>query len=126
MRGCRHAFSLYDARAPRGRVLFSADLGFLLRRCSHVALREGMEPVVLKVERLIQWRTLQVVTATPFLPGLERLRTMFPGAHLDAGGFEVPIASSSPEDVLAECLTHGIPVSGSRIVYRAHLLPFLR
>jgi hypothetical protein len=116
-RGCRHAVHVYDTRASRCRVLISADLGFLLGRCSHVAVREGEEVVVLEAERVIEWRTLQIVTGTPFLPGLECLNAMFPRAHLDPNGFRVPVASESPEDVLAECLTHGIPVCSSRIVY---------
>ena len=120
MRGCRNGLRLYDAGESRCRVLISPDLGLLLGRCSHIALREGTELVVLEAERLIQWRTLQIVTATPFLPGLERLSTMFPGAHLDPSGFQVPIPASSPEEVLGECLTHGIPVSGTRILYAMH------
>jgi hypothetical protein len=117
MRSCRHAAHLHDTGGSRLQILISPDLGFLLGRCSHVALREGDELVILEAERLIEWRTLQVVTGTPFLPGLKRLHAMFPGAHLDPNGFQVPISAQSPEEVLAECLTHGIPVSGSRIVY---------
>jgi hypothetical protein len=116
-RGCRYAVHVYDTRASRCRVLISADLGFLLGRCSQVALREGEELVVLEAERVIEWRTLQIVTGTPFLPGLERLNAMFPRAYLDSSGFRVPISSRSAEEVFAECLMHGIPVSGSRIVY---------
>lgn len=117
MRGCRHAVGLYGVGASQCRVLVSPDLGFLLGRCNRLALREGDQPVILEAELLIQWRALQVVTATPFLPGLTRLSAIFPGAHLDPSGFQVPIPTQSPEEVLAECLTHGIPVAGSRIVY---------
>ena len=103
---------------PRGgRILVSADLGLLLGRCSRVALREGNEAVVLEASQLIQWRALQVVTATPYLPEIERLKDIFPGANLDSTGFHVPIQCHAPEDLLADCLTHAIPVAGSRIVY---------
>lgn len=117
MRSCRRAAYVQDTAASHGRLLISPDLGFLLRRCSHVAVREGEEPIVLEAERLIQWRTLQVVTGTPFLPEHERLHAMFPRARLRPDGFQVPISTQSPEDVLAECLTHGIPVSSTAIVY---------
>src|SRR5438094_780627 len=86
------------------RVLVSADLGFLLGRCSHVALREGTAAIVLEAEVVIQWRTLQVVTATPYLSGLERLSAQFPGLHADGAGLLVPLPTGSPEEVLAECL----------------------
>jgi hypothetical protein len=62
---------------------------------------------------------LQVVTATPYLPGLARLSDILRTAHLDPTGFQVPIPTRTPEAVLAECLAYGIPVAGSRIVYRA-------
>ncbi len=103
--------------AQGGRILVSADLGFLLRRCGRVALREGKEPVVLDADRLIQWRALQVVTATPYLPDVERLNDIFPGANLNPTGFRVPLPDRPPEEVLADCLTHAIPVSRSQIVY---------
>jgi hypothetical protein len=99
------------------RILVSADLGLLLRSCSRVACREGSEPVVLPAELLIQWRALQVVTATPYLPGLERLSAAFRGARFDSDGFLVPIPHRSPEEVLAECVAVGMQISGSRIVY---------
>jgi hypothetical protein len=98
-------------------VLASPDLGFLLSRCDHVALREGEQLVVLEAEKVIHWRALQVATATPYLPGVDRLRAQFPGLRPNAGGLVVPIRTRSPEDVLAECLAVGIQVAGSRIVY---------
>jgi hypothetical protein len=118
MRGSPRRFRLSNTSNPcRGSIVVCADLGFLLRQCSRIALREQTQLVVLETDLLIQWRTLQVVTATPFLPGLKRLSVIFPGAHLDPNGFQVAIPTHSPEQVLAECLTHGIPVAGSRIVY---------
>lgn len=102
-----------------GRVLLSADLGFLLSRCSRVALREGTAPVILDADTIIQWRALQVITCLPHLPGSERLAQLFPGMiHSGALGLLIPIPTTSPEEVLAECLAIGMQVSGSRVVYR--------
>lgn len=99
------------------RLLLSGDLGLLLGRCSHVVVREGSRPQVFAAEALIQWRALQVVTSTPCLPSPERLKEIFPGAVLDPAGFRVPVQSVAPEVVLAECVTHGITVTESRITY---------
>jgi hypothetical protein len=104
-------------KSARRRVLVSADLGFLLGRCSHVALREGTAAIVLEAEAVIRWRTLQVATATPYLSGLQRLSAQFPGLHSDDTGLLVPLRTGSPEEVLAECLASGVQVTGSRIVY---------
>jgi hypothetical protein len=101
------------------RVLVSGDLGLLLGCCRLVAVREGSRPLVLEAETVIQWRTLQVVTATPYLPGLARLQAQFPGLQLNPAGLSVPIRAWSPEVVLAECLAHGIQITESRIVYCA-------
>jgi hypothetical protein len=91
------------ARISSRRLLVSADLGFLLSRCNRVALREGSAPVILATDTVIQWRTLQVITGLPHLPGLL-----------------VPIGTRSPEEVLAECLASGMQVCGSRVVYRSY------
>jgi hypothetical protein len=118
VRGSVRTLHLYEAR--RGvtrRLLIDSDLGHLLSRCSRVALREGTHPVVLDADAVIRWRTLQVVTSSPYLPGLQLLREMFPEAHLNGSGFQVALSSQTPEHVLAECLTHGIPVRESRIIY---------
>jgi hypothetical protein len=73
---------------------------------------------VLEAEAVIEWRTLQVVTATPYLPGIEGLSARFPGLRPSSSGLMVPINRRSSEEVLAECLAIGIQVAGSRIVYR--------
>jgi hypothetical protein len=73
--------------------------------------------VVLDAEVVIQWRALQVVTATPYLPGLARLRARLPGLRLNAEGLLVPLRNASPEEVLAECLAEGVPVTGSHLSY---------
>jgi hypothetical protein len=119
VRPLRHPLPIYCARG--GRILVNADLGLLLQQCNRVALREGNEAVVLEAEQLIRWRALQVVTATPYLPTLDRLHEIFPGAELDPAGFRVPLHSRPPEEVLADCLSHAIPVTGSRIVYSGPL-----
>jgi hypothetical protein len=102
-------------------VLASADLGFLLRRCVEVAVREGDRTVVLASETVIEWRALQVATATPYLPGMDRLKALFPGLQRTPNGFLVPVVKQSAEEVLALCLEEGMPVTGSRIVYEEAL-----
>jgi hypothetical protein len=120
LRGCRRELRLsIGASEGCSSVIISGDLGRLLKRCDEIVVREGARPVMLRAELLIQWRALQVVTATPYLPCLEWLRDIFPGAHLETVGFRVPIDSRAPEDVLADCLIHGIPVASTRIIYRA-------
>jgi hypothetical protein len=124
VRGSVRTVHLYEAASgATHRLLIDPDLGHLLSRCNRVALREGNQPVVLDVEAVIRWRTLQVVTSSPYLPGLQQLHEIFPGAHLNSSGFQVAISSRTPEDVLAECLTHGIPVRESRIIYHAPTPP---
>jgi len=101
-------------------VLIGEDLGRLLRCCSHVVLRAGAGPVAMAAQELIRWRALQVVIATPHLPGPELLDHIFPGARLEPMGFSVPTATLSAEEVLSECVRQGIPVTESRVVYRQH------
>lgn len=99
-------------------VLIGGDLGTLLRCCNRVVVRSGTRAVVVETEALIQWRALAVITGTPYVPCAERLREIFPGANLERAGFWVPIQRRAPEEVLAECMSRGIPVMESRIVYR--------
>lgn len=118
VRGSVRTLHLYEAgNGATYRLLVHPDLGYLLSCCERVTLREGTHFVVLGAEAIIRWRTLQVVTSSPYLPGLELLHEIFPEAHLNHSGFQVAISSRTPEHVLAECLTHGIPVRESRIVY---------
>ncbi|MEP7227867.1 MAG: hypothetical protein ABI785_10935 [Gemmatimonadales bacterium] len=98
-------------------LLASPDLGFLLARCDHVAVREGERLVLLEAETIIYWRALQVATATPYLPGLARLQALFPGLHATTNGFLVPVRKECPEEVLALCVEEGVRVTGSQIVY---------
>ena len=82
-----------------------------------VAVREGDRTIVLASETVIEWRALQVATATPYLPGLARLRALFPRLHATNGGFLVPVVKDSPEEVLALCVEEGVRVTGSQMVY---------
>jgi hypothetical protein len=99
------------------RVLIGRDLGSLLRRCNWVAVRLGRDPVLLQAEELIRCRALQVVTGTPYLPSAARLAEILSGAQPEPGGFSVPTCHHPPEEVLAICLAHGVPVTESRIGY---------
>jgi hypothetical protein len=101
------------------RMLLSDDLGWLLGRCGHIALREGQRPRILTADQLIGWRALQVITGCPHLDSSESWQRIFPGAYSESSGFGVPVASRPPQEVLADCLAHGIEVKGTRIIYRA-------
>lgn len=100
-------------------VLASPDLGFLLSRCDTIALREGERIRVLPSPTIIQWRALQVATATPHLPGLRRLRLEYPEMHTSMDGLLIPIRQQSPEEVLGRCVAEGVRVKSSRVVYRS-------
>lgn len=117
---CGCTLRVHQLSSPGRWILASSDLGFLLTRCNHVALREGKGLTVLRAERVIHWRAVQVATATPYLPGLARLQALFPGLVSTASGFLVPVGKESPEEVLALCIEEGLRVSGSRIVYSAN------
>jgi hypothetical protein len=120
LRGAGSAFCLHGILFGKQQaVLASSDLGLLLSRCNRVALREGDLPVVLGVDKILEWRALQVVTATPYLPGLKLLEQQFPGLQLNADGMLVPIRTHSPEEILSVCLTQGVRVAGTRVVYSA-------
>jgi hypothetical protein len=118
VRPCVRTLRVYQfSPLARPWVLASPDLGSLLTRCKHVAIREGEGLIVLEAETVIHWRALQVATATPYLPGLARLQALFPGLRATSNGFSVPVGKESPEEVLALCLEEGMRVTGSRIVY---------
>ena len=117
---CRHRLKIYRLGEPTLRqVLASSDLGFLLGRCARVAVREGRHVKVLSSEAVIHWRALQVATATACLPGVERIRALFPRLHMTSGGFRIPLRAESAEEVLASCVSEGLQVTGSRVVYCA-------
>jgi hypothetical protein len=117
---CRHRLRIYRVEQPTFRqVLACADLGFLLGRCARVAVREGRHVRVLASQSVIHWRALQVATAIPYLPGVERMRALFPRLYATPGGFRVPLHTESAEEVLARCVSEGLRVTGSVIVYCA-------
>jgi hypothetical protein len=98
-------------------MLLSGDLGLLLRRCRHVAVRQGGQVRLLAAEMLLRQRTLEVVMPAGCLPIPERLHQIFPSAVPDSTGFRIPVGSVPPETVLADCLTHGLSVTETRITY---------
>ena len=102
-------------RAGGCALLASADLGFLLRRTSQVLVRNGERPAVLPAERLIAWRTLQIVVGTPYLPELG----LYPGLRVDHGRIALPLGLGGGEAALALCAQAGMPVSASWIEYEA-------
>jgi hypothetical protein len=105
------------ARGRSCRMVLSGDLGLLLGRCRHVAVRQEGQVRVLAVEMLMRWRTLEVVMPAGCSPSPERLQQIFPSAVIEPTGFRVRVDNVPPESVLAECLTHGLPVAESRITY---------
>jgi hypothetical protein len=118
VRGSVQLIHLHEAgNGVVGRLLVDADLGRLLGQCDRIVLRQGSEAVVLDAGTVIQWRALQVVTSTPHLPDVERLIEILPGAQLNPGGFHIPLSRQLPEQVLSECLSYGIRVMESRVIY---------
>jgi hypothetical protein len=115
LRGCPRPLRL---RAARCALLASADLGLLLRRCGRVAVRDGGRIAVLDAQRLIGWRTLQIVIGAPFLPRLEDLRVLFPDLRVTSGRIAVPLGLGSAEEALALCAAERLPVLASWIDYR--------
>lgn len=118
VRASIHRFRIYQLpHSTRTLVLASSNLGFLLGRCSQVAVREGDRTQVLSADAVIHRRALQVATATPHLPGINRLQTQFPGMRASVKGLLIPVRLQSPEEVLAWCVAEGVRVAGSHIVY---------
>jgi hypothetical protein len=115
--GCSPGQRVYRTQGRPTSLLLSPDLGFLLQRCSRIVLRQGGKPSTLQAETIIQWRALQVATATPWLPGYEKLAALFPGTELQEGGLLIPLGGRSPEQILVECLASGMRVIRSNIVY---------
>jgi hypothetical protein len=90
----------------------------LLRRCGRVAVRDGGSIAVMDTQRLIGWRTLQIVIGAPFLPGLDQLRLLFPDLRVSGGRIAVPLARGSAEEALALCAAERLPVLATWIDYR--------
>ncbi len=104
-------------RAGGRALLAGADLGYLLRRCARVLVRHGGSALVLEAERLIAWRTLQIVVGAPFLPHLHTLRTLYPGLRVSPGRIALPIGLDGAEPALAACAAARVPVAATWIEY---------
>jgi hypothetical protein len=105
-------------RAGGRALLASADLGYLLRRCARVLVRDGERPIVLDAERLIAWRTLQIVVGTPYLPQVHELRAIYPGLRVVDGRLALPLGLDGAEPALAACAAARLPVAATWIEYR--------
>ena len=105
-------------RASGCALLASADLGYLLRRCGRVLVRDGTRPAVMDSERLIAWRTLQIVVGAPYLPRVQELRAMYPGLRVANGRIALPLGLDGAEPALAACAAARLPVAATWIEYR--------
>ena len=106
-------------RAGGRALLASTDLGYLLRRCARVLVRDGKAVVPLTADQLIAWRTLQIVVGAPYLPEVQALRAMFPGLRVAPGRIALPIGLDGAEPALAVCAATRLPVTATWIEYEA-------
>lgn len=104
-------------RAGGCALIASTDLGFLLRRAARVLVRHGSMPSVLDADRLVAWRTLQVVVSAPYLPALRELRALYPGLRVRRGRIALPVGLDGGEAGLAACARTGVPVAATWIDY---------
>jgi hypothetical protein len=104
-------------RAGGRALLASTDLGYLLRRCGRVLVRDGEEALVLEADQLIAWRTLQIVVGAPYLPEVHALRAMYPGLRVAHGRVTLPIKLDGAEPALAACAAARVPVTATWIDY---------
>jgi hypothetical protein len=114
LRGSRRPASIV---IHQGRLLLAEDLGYLLRRCETVAVRDGEAVAPVPSAVLIGWRVLEIVLAAPYLPEPEQLRSLFPAAQVREGAIVLPLGLGSGEEALALCAARRLPVAGSRISY---------
>jgi hypothetical protein len=105
-------------RAGGCALLASADLAYLLRRSARVLVRDGGRPRIVQAERLIAWRTLQIVVGAPYLPDVERLRAIYPGLRVAEGRIALPLGLDGAEPALAACAAARVPVAATWIEYR--------
>ena len=119
LRGCTRPLPV-RCRGPDGprQVLCSDDLGYLLRRCEQVALRDGMQVRPVPAAVLLGCRVLEIVLAVPYLPPPDQLRLLFPTARVRERLVALPLGLGSPEEALALCAAERLPVSATRIAYR--------
>jgi hypothetical protein len=104
-------------RAGGCALLAATDLGYLLRRCARVVVRRGGAVLALEADRLIAWRTLQIVVGAPYLPQEHALRTIYPGLRVSAGRIALPIGLDGAEPALAACAAARVPVAATWIDY---------
>jgi hypothetical protein len=119
LRGCARPCAV-RCRGPRGarQLLLADDLGYLLRRCGRVALRDGHALRAMPARALLGCRVLEIVLAAPYLPSPHQLRQLFPAARVRQGVVSLPLGFGSPEEALALCAAERLPVAATRIAYR--------
>jgi hypothetical protein len=119
LRGCLRPQAI-RCRGPDGprHLLASDDLGYLLRRCARVALRDGGAVRAVSAGVLVGCRVLEIVLATPYLPPPHQLRLLFPAARVCEGVVALPLGLGSAEEALALCAAERLPVAATRIAYR--------
>jgi hypothetical protein len=119
-RGCRRPAAI-RCRGPGGfrHLLAAEDMGYLLRRCGEVAVRDGERVTRVPAGVLIGWRVLEIVLAAPYLPSPDQLRALFPTARVRQGALALPIGLGSAEEALAVCASQRLLVAGTRIAYIA-------
>jgi hypothetical protein len=102
----------------RGRALLaSSDLGYLLRRVGRILVRHGHRATALDSERLIAWRTLQIVVGAPYLPQVRELRDIYPGLRVIGARLALPIGLDGAEAALGACAAARVPVAATWIDY---------
>ena len=104
-------------RAGGRALLASTDLGYLLRRCAQVIVRDGEAAIVLEADQLIAWRTLQIVIGAPFLPAVQALQAMYPDLRVTHGRIALPIGLDGAELALSACAAARVPVTATWIAY---------
>ena len=118
LRGCTTPRAV-RCRGPDGprQLLLSDDLGYLLCRCTRIALRDGEAVRAVPAGVVMGCRVLEIVLAAPYLPPPRQLRALFPAARLRESVISLPLGLGSPEEALALCAAEGLPVSATRITY---------
>jgi len=105
-------------RAGGRDLICASDLGYLLRRCLRVLVRQRAEVLVCDADELIAWRTLQIVVGAPYLPCLTALQALCPELRVGPGRIAVPLGLDPAEPILAACAVARVPVAATWIDYR--------
>lgn len=118
LRGCTRPMAV-RCRGPDGprQLLASDDLGYLLCRCTRIALRDGETLRAVPADVLLGCRVLEIVLAAPYLPPPHQLRALFPAVRVRESVLALPLGLGSPEEALALCAAEGVAVSATRIRY---------